>query len=107
MEKINVLGTMIDYNTVTNTATFKFDFVDNNLISQIENLLQHSKPIKLSFKKIKPFRSKTYQQQKKFWADFNKILIKMKIPATKDNIEQLYWFIKCNIFIELTNLNPQ
>jgi len=98
MEKIDVLGSLLHYDSKTMTATFRFDFVDNNLIEQIENLLQHKTPIKLTFKKVKPFRSKTYQQQKKFWVDIHKILKALDIQETKENLDQFYSFIKNNIF---------
>lgn len=96
--KINTLGKLIHYDFNTNIASFQFDFVDINLQEQIESLLNFTKPIKLSFVKVKKLRSKTEQQQRKFWVDFYKIMKELKISITKDNKAELYDFVKKNIF---------
>ena len=98
MGKLEVLGQVQSYNSDTNQLIFKLDFVDLNTIEQIEELVQWSKPVKFSFKMMKSFKSRTYQQQKKFWVDVSKIMKALKIENTKENGSQLYWFIRCNIF---------
>lgn len=98
MTKIETLGKLLYFDINTNVATFKFDFVDANLLGEIENLLQHQYPIKHSFKGIKPFRSKTYKQQCQFWVDFGKILKAQDIEKTKEVTDTLYKHIKETIF---------
>lgn len=98
MSKVDILGKAVSFNPETNSLYFKLDFVDAELLKEIETLLQHSYPIKISFKPIKPFRSKTYKQQCQFWVDFGKVLKAQEIVKTEEVTETLYRHIRETIF---------
>jgi hypothetical protein len=98
MNKVETLAKVIFFDPKTNVISHKLDFVDDSLLKEIENLLQYSYPIKVSFKTVKSFRSKTYKQQCQFWVDFEKVLSKQKIEKTAEVCETLYDNIKKTIF---------
>jgi len=96
--KVTSLGKLISFNPNTGDIHFRENFLTPELINVYEDLVKYEKPIKHSFKSVKPFRSKTYQQQKKFWVDSHKILKAQKININTENMNIYYRFIKENIF---------
>lgn len=98
MNKVETLAKVIFFDPKTNIISHKLDFVDDKLLKEIENLLQYSYPTKVSFKTVKPFRSKTYKQQCQFWVDFGKVLKAQNIDKTAEVCEVLYDHIKRTIF---------
>ncbi len=98
MNKVDTLSKIVSFDPHTNTLIQKLDFIDADLLKEIEALITHSYPIKVSFKPIKPFRSKTYRQQCQFWVDFGKVLKKQGIEKTKEVTDALYDHIRKTVF---------
>jgi len=96
--KTEILGKLITYDPDKSFIGIRVAFLTPQIQKNLEELFVSNKLIKFTFNSIQSSRSKTYEQQKKFWVDVNKILRKMSVPVTSENSNILYDNIKRNIF---------
>ena len=98
MKKLDILGRVLHFDPERNVLTYKLNFVTPEIHKEIENLIEYPYFIKNSFKTVKPFRSKTYKQQKQFWVDFGRVLKAQGIERSAEVDEAFYEHIKKIIF---------